>query len=318
MMQNNNNNGRKTLIDRTLPWDNLPGDRLRKNSIFVLLLLLSFILIILIEMAPVQKKDRREEQEIPERLAELVMERKKKEEPPPPPEPEEEEPEEEPEEEEPEEEEPEPEPEPEPEKEVEQAREKAKKELEVFDDQLAGLRDLAPTPQRPENLRRGGAESAKIERNLITIRAGQGSGGIQTSTASSGGGGGGSLEAGQMAQVESSVAEKGQSASETRTTEEGKSQRTRQQIRRVFDQYGGRLYSIYARALRKNPALQGTVTFDLEIAPSGEVTAVSIKSSELGDPGVEQKLLLIVKTFDFGALPVEPWKGDYTVNFFPR
>lgn len=316
MMQNNNNNGIKTFIDRTLPWDNLPGDSLRKNVIFLLLLLLAFLSIIIIEKTPVPKKDPREEQEIPERLAELVMERKEKEEPPPPPEPEEEEPEEEEPEEEPEEEEPEPEPEPE--QEVEQAREKAKKELEVFDDQLAGLRDLAPTPQRSENLRRGGSESAKIERNLITSRAGEGSGGIQTARASSGGGGGGSLEAGQMEKVESSVAEKGQSASETRTTEEGKSQRTRQQIRRVFDQYGGRLYSVYARALRRNPALQGTVTFDLEIAPSGEVTDVSIKSSELGDAAVEQKLLLIVKMFDFGALPVEPWKGDYTVNFFPR
>jgi protein TonB len=311
MMQNNNKY--KILIDRTLPWDDLPGDRLRKHAILLLLLLFCIVSIIIIESTVVPKKDRAEE-EIPERLAQLVMERKKKEEPPPPPEPEEEEPEEEEPEEEPEEEEPEPEPEPE--KEIDKAREKAKKELSVFDEQLAGLQDLAPTPRNADNLRRSGSESAKIERDLITSRAGTGSGGVQTAKASSGGGGGGTLESGQVAQVESNISE--EAATETRTTKEGKSQRTRQQVRRVFDQYGGRLYSIYARALRKNPALQGTVTFALEIAPSGEVTSVSIKSSELGDPALEQKLLTMVKLFDFGALPVEPWRNDYTVNFFPQ
>ena len=134
---------------------------------------------------------------------------------------------------------------------------------------------------------------------------------------SSGGGGGGTLEGGETTEVESTVAEQGQAASETRETREGKSQRTREQIRRVFDRYGGRMQSAYVRARRKNPALQGTVVLDLEIAPSGKVTDVSVKSSELNAPELEQKLLVIVQMMDFGKKDVEPWEGDWTLNFFP-
>jgi TonB family protein len=316
--QNNNNNGTNGFgIDRTLLWDDLPGERLRKNIILLLLLLLSFIFIVLVERTQVPEKKEKED-EVPERLARFIQERQQ-EEPPQPEEPEEEEEEkdEEKEEEEDEPEEPEEEPETQEEK-VEQARETAQKELEVFDKQLSGLRDMAPDQQQDgDNLRRGGAESAEVERDLITSRAGQGSGGVQTGSVSSGGGGGGTLEGGETTEVESTVAEKGQAASETRETREGKSQRTREQIRRVFDRYGGRMQSAYVRARRKNPALQGTVVLDLEIAPSGKVTDVSVKSSELNAPELEQKLLVIVQMMDFGKMDVEPWNGDWTLNFFP-
>ena len=87
MTTNNNNNKQPyTLsIHGTLPWDSLPGDRLRQWSILVILALLSLLLIILIEASPRIEKDRFAEQEVPERLAKLVMERKKEEPPPPPP-----------------------------------------------------------------------------------------------------------------------------------------------------------------------------------------------------------------------------------------
>lgn len=314
--QNNNNNG--FGIDRTLLWDDLPGERLRKNIILLLLLLLSLVFIALVERTEVPEK-KEQEDEVPERLARFIQERQQ-EEPPEPEEPEEEEEEDDEEEKEEEEDEPE-EPEEEPEtqeEEVEQAREKAREELAVFDEQLSGLRDMAPEQEQDtSNLRRGGSEAAEVERDLLTSRAGEGSGGVRTGSVSSGGGGGGSLEAGETQEVESSVAEKGQAASETRETRDGKSQRTREQIRRIFDRYGGRMQSAYVRARRKNPALQGTVMLDLEIAPSGKVTDVSVKSSELNAPDLEQKLLVIVQTMDFGEMDVEPWEGDWTLNFFP-
>lgn len=310
----NNNNG--FGIDQTLLWDDLPGDRPRKNIILLLLLLLSIVAIYLVETTRVPEEKEKED-EVPERLARFIEERQPQE-PPEPEEPEEEEREEEEEKEEEEEEEEEPEePETEDEK-VEQAREKAQKELEVFDEQMSGLRDMEPEQdQDASDLQRGGSESAEVERDLLTSRAGEGSGGVQTGSVSSGGGGSGNLEGGETQEVESTVAEKGEAASETRETREGKSQRTREQIRRVFDRYGGRMQSAYVRARRKNPALQGTVVLDLEIAPSGKVSNVEVKSSELSAPDLEQKLRIIVKTMDFGKMDVEPWQGDWTLNFFP-
>ena len=310
-MSENNKNTLMIFVDGLLPWDNLPGDRRRQWIILAVLALLCLFFITLIESTTIPKKDRSEAEQIPERLAKLVMEKKKEEPPPPPPEPEAEpEPEPEPEPEEPKEE---PKPEPTPEK-VEQAREVAKKELKVFEDSLAGLQDLAPVVSR-QPLRTGGAESAKVERNLITSRAGSGSGGIAVAAVSSGGGGGGTLEGAAVAQVESTIAT--EAATTVRKNADGKSIRTEEQIRQVFNRSQGRINSAYQRALRQNPALRGTVVLSMTIAPSGEVTNVVIKSTEVGDDELERRILVIVKSMDFGALPVEVWTGDYALNLFP-
>ena len=310
-MSENNKNTLMIFVDGLLPWDNLPGDRRRQWIILAVLALLCLFFIILIESTTIPKKDRSEAEQIPERLAKLVMEKKKEEPPPPPPEQEAEpEPEPEPEPEEPKEE---PKPEPTPEK-VEQAREVAKKELKVFEDSLAGLQDLAPVVSR-QPLRTGGAESAKVERNLITSRAGSGSGGIAVAAVSSGGGGGGTLEGAAVAQVESTIAT--EAATTVRKNADGKSIRTEEQIRQVFNRSQGRINSAYQRALRQNPALRGTVVLTMTIAPSGEVTNVVIKSTEVGDDELERRILVIVKSMDFGALPVEVWTGDYALNLFP-
>jgi periplasmic protein TonB len=304
------NNNINTVVNGLLPWDSLPGDRLRQWSILIILALLSLLLIIMIELTPKVEKDRFAEQEVPDRLAKLVLERKKEEPPPPPPEPEvepEPEPEEKPKEE--------PKEEPKP-KEVAKAREKAKKELKVFEDSLSGLRDLAPVVSN-RNLRKGGSEAAKIDnsRNMITSRAGTGSGGISSASVSSGGGGGGNLDVGEIAQVESSI---NQEAATVRKSAQGTSVRTSEQLRRVFDRYAGKFNSAYQRGLRSNPAMQGAVVLLLEIAPDGTVTNASIKSSELGDADLERKILVYARSMDFGALPVEVWKGEWPLNFFPR
>lgn len=313
MTQKNNNNV-STTMRGLLPWDRLPGDRLRQWSILVLLALLSLLLIVMIELTPKIEKDRFAEQEVPDRLAKLVLERKKEEPPPPPPEPEiEPEPEPEPEPEVKPKEEPKEEPKP---KEVAKARERAKKELKVFEDSLSGLRDLAPVLNN-RNLRKGGSEAAKIDnsRNMITSRAGTGSGGISSASVSSSGGGGGNLAVGEIAQVESSI---NQEAATVRTSAQGKSVRTEEQLRIIFDRYAGKFNSAYQRGLRSNPAMQGTIVLLMEIAPDGTVTNASVKSSELGDPDLERKIVVIASLMDFGALPVEVWKGERQLNFFPR
>ena len=323
-MTQNNNNKLRILIDGSLPWDKQEGEDRRLYGIIIILLILSLLLMIVVESVTIEKPDPREQQEIPERLAQLVLEKQK--EPPPPepepePEPEEEEPEEKPEPEEPKPE-PKPQPKPEPvEQQREQAREKAQARLEEdLGDSLAGLDDIGPLVNSGDNLRTGGDSAAKAERDLIGKRAGAGSGGIATARASSGGGGGGTLSAGTVGggKVDSKIAESGQAASTTRKGSDGKSRRTQEQLRRVFDRYAGKFNSQYQRALRSNPALQGTVVLYLVIAPSGEVQDVKVKSSQLGDSQLERRIMLIAKGMNFGAMNVETWKGDYKLNFFPN
>ncbi len=186
----------------------------------------------------------------------------------------------------------------------------------MFEESLAGLQDLAPVVSR-QPLRTGGSEAATVERNLITSRAGSGSGGISVSSVSSGGGGGGTLEGAAVAQVESGIAAAAEAATTVRKNAEGKSVRTEEQIRRTFDRSAGRINSAYQRALRQNPALRGTVVLTMTIDPTGVVSKVVVKSSELGDQELERRIVVIVQSMDFGALPVEVWTGDYALNLFP-
>lgn len=118
--------------------------------------------------------------------------------------------------------------------------------------------------------------------------------------------------------MDSKIAESGQAASTTRKGSDGKSRRTQEQLRRVFDRYAGKFNSQYQRALRSNPALQGTVVLYLVIAPNGDVQDVKVKSSQLGDSQLERRITLIAKGMNFGAMNVETWKGDYKLNFFPN
>ncbi|MCK0152326.1 TonB family protein [Alcanivorax sp. S6407] len=314
----------RILIDGTLPWDKQEGEDRRLYGFVIVFLILCLLLMFVVESVTIEKPDRREQQKIPDRLAQMVLEKKKE---PPPPEPEPEpEPEEEKPKEEPKPEEPKPEPKPEPRPEPtperrEEARATAKAKLEEdLGDSLAGLDDIGPLVATGNELRTGGSSEAKAERDLIGKRASAGSGGVAVAKASSGGGGGGTLSSGTVGggQVDSKIASSGQAASTTRKGSDGKSRRTQEQLRRVFDRYAGKFNSQYQRALRSNPALQGTVVLSLVIAPSGEVTDAKIKSSQLGDDKLERRILLIAKGMNFGAMNVETWKGDYKLNFFPN
>ncbi|MGB2248110.1 MAG: AgmX/PglI C-terminal domain-containing protein, partial [Alcanivorax sediminis] len=203
----------------------------------------------------------------------------------------------------------------------EEARATAKAKLESdLGDSLAGLDDIGPLVTSGNDLRTGGSTEAKAERDLIGKRASSGSGGVAVAKASSGGGGGGTLSSGTVGtgKVDSKIVESGQVASTTRKGSDGKSRRTQEQLRRVFDRYAGKFNSQYQRALRSNPALQGTVVLSLVIAPGGEVTDAKIKSSQLNDAALERRILLITKGMNFGAMNVETWKGDYKLNFFPN
>lgn len=97
----------------------------------------------------------------------------------------------------------------------------------------------------------------------------------------------------------------------------GKAGRTREEIEAVFQKYKGAFYSMYNRSLRKDPTIQGRVTLELTITPSGRVTACKIISSELGNKTLEKKIIARVKLMKFSAKDVDTVTVNYPIDFFP-
>jgi len=190
--------------------------------------------------------------------------------------------------------------------------------LLALSDQLAELRDLdVDTRADAKSLNAGAGEKTRVDRALLTARAGEGSGGIAVGKASSGfGGGSAGLKGVATARVTSSA--DASSAAETqRSAKSSRAARTREEVELVFDRNKSAIYAIYSRALRDNPALQGKVVLEVTIAPSGEVTDCRIVSSELGDAELERKLVARVRMFRFEARDVAPMTTTKPIEFFP-
>jgi TonB family protein len=103
----------------------------------------------------------------------------------------------------------------------------------------------------------------------------------------------------------------------TRAGGSGKPSRSADEIALVFTRNKGSIDSMYARALRDNPALQGKVVIELTIAPSGDITAARIVSSELNDQEFEAKLLARIRLFKFDAKDVAALTATKPIDFFP-
>ena len=97
----------------------------------------------------------------------------------------------------------------------------------------------------------------------------------------------------------------------------GKAGRTREEIESVFQSKKGQFYSMYNRALRTDPTIQGRVTIELTISPSGRVTAAKIVSSQLGNKALERKIIARVKLMRFAAKDVDTVTVSYPIDFFP-
>ena len=69
--------------------------------------------------------------------------------------------------------------------------------------------------------------------------------------------------------------------------------------------------------MRASPELQGKLTLELQIEPSGTVSLCRIISSELGDPALEKKLIARVRMIDFGVENVLATLVDYSIDFLP-
>ena len=310
-----------------LPWTTGRGQERKFQRLLGFIFLGTAVLGLVWPFIPTPEPDPYEVEEIPPRIAQLLLEDKPLPPPPPPPVEEEPEPEPEPEEVEPEqvvENEPEPEPvipEPEPEPEIDQqqvAREQARAAF-TFAEDLTDLvdNDLLETVNDDRELTASVGQAERNERAMITSRAGTSSGGINTANMSRNTGGTG-IAARTTTQVDSPVAGIGQAGGTARRSgSSGKASRSREEIELVFDRNKGAIFALYNRALRRDPTLEGKLVLRLTIAPDGSVTACEIVSSELNDPDLEQRLVQRIKLFRFEARDVEPITTTKPIDFFP-
>jgi TonB family protein len=82
------------------------------------------------------------------------------------------------------------------------------------------------------------------------------------------------------------------------------------------DNNKGRIYALYARALRDKPGLQGTVVLAISIAPNGQVTKCRVASSTLNDAAFEKSIVERFSSISFGAKGTQTYNEEYPFSFF--
>jgi periplasmic protein TonB len=325
-----------------LPWSFSSDDESRFRRILGLVMLLCLIFGVAIRVMPVPKPDQTQPEELPPRLAKLLLEH----EPPPPPVikqqpvptknevpkphtakpapvkipvPEARQ----------------PVPEKPPGEVLEAARKKAAGVgLLAMKDELQEMHG-APMAVQLKSIKQGPGVGTGVgagvgpgqglgipTRSMITSNATGGSGGINTAAYSRDTGGGGL--AGRATTLVEGVAGGGGGGGPGGGTGgslsrggDGKASRSIEEIRLVFERNKGAIYAIYSRALRDDPTLQGKIVLELKIAPSGQVLDCKIVSSELKDTELERKLLVRIKQLDFGAKDVALMVVTYPIDFLP-
>ena len=303
-----------------LPWTTGKSQDQKFQRLLGIVFLVCLVLSIVWPFIPVPEPDPFDVEEIPPRIAQLLLEEKPL--PPPPPPVVEEEPEPLPDEPEPEqvvEETPEPEPEPEPEPDREEiAREQAQAALMPFAEDLADLVDneLLDQVADDRDLTASVGEAERNERSMITSKVGTASSGINTAAMSRNTGGSG-IAGRNTTRVASPVAGIGPAGGASRSGSSGKASRSREEIELVFDKNKGAIFALYNRALRRDPSLEGKLVLKLTIDPNGTVSLCEVVSSELGDEELERKLVARIKLFRFEAKDVEAITTTKPIDFFP-
>jgi protein TonB len=309
-----------------LPWTYIREESERLKRFLVIALVIAVILGIAMPFMPLKKLDRQKAEELPPRLAQLVLEKKKPK--PPPPKKVEKKKEKKKVEKKKKKEKPK-------KKEVKKKPKKPKKTeaqrvaearkkaassgLLQFADELADLREAAVDKalKKTAKLSKGQAKSSDFKRNVLTSGVTSGSGGIDTSRLSSGVGRS-NLAGRKTTKVEDEMEKLAMAKrveQEKRTNR--KPARTYEEVSLVFDKNKGAIYALYNRALRRDPTLEGKVVLELTIAPSGRVTHIRIVSSELKNPVLEEKLMTRIKLFNFGVKKVEELIVTYPIDFLP-
>ena len=297
-----------------MPWSGAPEDENRFRKILVICVLAALLLGMLIPLWKIPVPDRAEPIKIPERLAQLIVEKK----PPPaapPPKPVEKL-DETAKTEKPRKKAPEPTT-----KKAKAARKKAETAgLMAFKNNFSDLIDSSPAKKLGAQARISskGKTAKKASRSLITKQATAGSGGISTAALSRDvGGAGKGLKGVGFERVESAIGSDFFGEERPLSGGPGPS-RTDEEIQIVFDRYKAVLYRIYNRELRTNPSLQGKMVLRLTIEPDGRVSSCKLESSDMDSPALEAKIVARVLKFNFGKKEgVPPVTILYPIDFLP-
>lgn len=300
-----------------LPWVESENDR-RFRRILVVSILVATIFGVIVPFLPVPEPERKELKDVAPRLAKLILEKKKVvPTPPPKPKPKEEEKKDvkkKPDQKKPEQKKAVKKEPPKP----QNARKKAESVgLVALSDDLADLResfDMSSLENKPQQKAGKQAALTSNTSSVLTAKATKGSGGISTGSLSRSTGGS-ELATRTTTSVKSTIG--GTEKKVTRSSDGRSVVRGQDEIERVFQKNKGAIFSLYNRALRKDPTLQGKVVLELTIAPNGKVTQCRIVSSELNDPALERKLISRVKLFKFKASNVSQVTITYPIDFLP-
>ena len=314
----------KSWYELQLPWDSSSGEDRRFRKILRNLLLAFAALGIIVPLLPVPEIERHQQEALPPQLARIVLEKKELPKPPPLVK-----------KSEPKKVEPVPakidkkpapvvrqtaqvKPVPGPDTQLQKAREKAAVSgMLQFQDELAAMRDEMDVSMLSNaRVTRSNATAAQVDRSVITGRVSKTSGGIRTAALSQDTGGA-ALSGRETTRVQSQLASATASANTHKTVGDGLPGRSDEEIRKVMDRNKGAIFSIYNRALRKDPMLSGKMTVQMVIEPSGQVSGVKLLASELGDPTLEQKLLARIRMIVFGAKSVMSTTLNYSFEFLP-
>lgn len=198
---------------------------------------------------------------------------------------------------------------------VAKARAKASKLLSSLDE-LAELRDMtAPKVDQPLTAnvitRRASGNSPSFASAATATSGGIGETGVVRRESSTG------LGERRTATVNSPV---GSGADRALAGQGGKHMlagRTLEEIQLVFDRNKGSFYTLYNRALRERPDMQGKVVVRITIAPSGQVTNCTLVSSDLNHPELERKLVARVLLLQFPPKDVGAITIDFPFTLFP-
>lgn len=211
---------------------------------------------------------------------------------------------------------------------VAEARDRASNSgLMQFKDDLAEMREMTQTTAvetAATTVTNSDGPAPQVDRAMITSGAKVASGGINTAALSRDTGGV-AMSGRENVKVKSGLAESMKkagtgsgSATAGNSDGAGGAARSEEEIRKVMEQHKGAIYSIYNRALRQNPALQGKMVVKLVIDPSGRIVEASLVSSELGDPELESKILQRIKLISFTASNVARTTLNQTFDFLPQ
>lgn len=312
------------LWQDTLPWSDSERDR-KLTGYVVISLAITVVFFAIVQFLPLMDTEEKKLDEVAPRLAKLIIEQKAKPKPPPPkpkakkkdkekpkPKPKEKKKADKPKPK------PKPKAKPKPDR-SELARKKAQRHITEVEDALADLRDFDVASLDKNKAVKSGATRSKSNDTTTAIIAGkakQGSGGINTSRLSRATGGG-NLKGRSTTNVRSSLGASG-GAKGKRSGGSGRASRPYEEIELVFQKNKGRIFSLYSRALRKDPSLQGKIVLELTISPSGKVIKVRVVSSAMNNAELERKLLARVKGFRFkNRSNVDTLVVKYPIDFLP-